>query len=422
MVAKSMFIANVLMYIWKHEASEYFDELEKNRNNSIDELYELCREDIFELNGGTCLETNLHMLTVFETIGCSHQFNEKTFGGCSFCDWDSNRIRQLARLKSLSQLDEEKYAKIIHLSFNLARGKKCNPRLIEQLSVHNIIDKKQFPEAAFKLMFENDFIYSKKPEIGIISARADYITVDSVIKWKNVFRKSLTIGIGVECGNEWIRNYWLNKNIINEQIVESVRIIKENDAKTCANILLGIPGLSENTSLAIFFDTLEFLLKEKDIDVDYILISPLINKKKTVGGFLTDSESTISYRLLLSAICGIQKWFPDYIKRITFSPDNLNKMMELSCGVEREKIKNLFEAVGQFGTVYTSNKYNFNVIKYKSEVLDVSCVESLLSDLINASEKIIDKIGCNRENMKKQLYEDLLYLNLEALNWERWKY
>ena len=419
-----MFIEKVLEYIWKDETKKYFDELERIRGIPVETLYDLCQKDIMELNDESCFKTNLHTLTVLETNGCSHQFNDKRIGGCSFCDWDSPRVRQLARLKMLSQLDQVKYAEIIRFSFLTARGEKCKPCLIEQLSVHNIFDKKQFPHAAFELMFEKELVYNKLPEVGIISARADYVTSDLVQKWKNIFRKSLTIGIGVECGNEWIRNYWLNKHVSNKQIFDSATIIRENNAKICANILLGMPALSEEVSLGVFLDTCEFLLKK--VNVDYILISPLINKKRTLGGFLDGHESTISYRLLLSAICGIQTWFADYIGRITFSPDNLKRMMELSKGDDLIAIKELFEIVKQLGKVYTSNECNLKVEKYRDEILKVPSSEIFLKELMNVSNKMITQMGISDVNKTRQLFDeladDLQFFHMEELGWNQWKY
>lgn len=419
-----MFIEKVLEHIWKDETKEYFDELKRIRDIPVETLFVQCQNDIMELNEASCFKTNLHTLTVLETNGCSHQFNDKKIGGCSFCDWDSPRVRQLARLKMLSQLDQEKYAEIIRFSFLAARGGKCKPCLVEQLSVHNIFDKKQFPDTAFELMFEKEFVYNKSPEIGIISARADYVTSDLVQKWKNIFRKSLTIGIGVECGNEWIRNYWLNKHVSNNQIIDSVTIIRANNAKVCANILLGIPALSEEVSLGVFLDTCEFLLKK--VNVDYILISPLINKKRTIGGFLGGYESTISYRLLLSAVCGIKTWFANYIGRITFSPDNLKKMVELSKGDDLLAINELFEIVKQFGKVYTSNECNLEVEKYRDEILKVPSSEIFLKELMDTSKKMITQMGINDVNITRQLFDELVddlhFFHMEELKWNQWKY
>ena len=419
-----MFISKVLQHIWKEETKEYFDELDRIRDIPVDILFAQCKRDVMELNDESCFQTDLHILTVLETNGCSHQFNNRGVGGCSFCDWDSPRVKQLARLKRLSQLEPSKYAEIIRYSFLEERGEKCKPYLVEQLSVHNIFDKNQFPDEAFELMFNKECIYKKTPEIGIISARADYVTGDLVCRWKSVFKKSLTIGIGVECGNDWIRNYWLNKNISNRQIYQAAEIIKENNAKICANILLGMPGLSERVSLGVFFDTCEFLLRE--VKVDYILISPLINKRRTIGGFLNGGESAVSYQLLLSAVCGLQKWFADCMGRITFSPDNLMKMMELSDSEDKLAIEKLSGIVKQFGNVYTVNVCNLEAEEYKDEIIEVPPIEDFLNELVNVSDKLLTRMEIKDMNLRKQLVDevnaDLQFLNVEDFKWKQWKY
>ena len=77
-------------------------------------------------------------------------------------------------------------------------------------------------------------------------------------------------------------------------------MIRECGAKSCANIILGIPGISERYALILFINTLSYVLNTAKFD--YVLISPLINKKNTIGYILDGKESTISINLLENAL------------------------------------------------------------------------------------------------------------------------
>lgn len=348
-----MFIDKVMSEIWKSTYEAYIEALGASRSKSTEELKELCRNDINKLAEKVFL-SDLHSLTIVETIGCQHQFKKNRISGCTFCDWDSARVGEVARLRALLEKDEQAYADVVKYSFQKIRGAKCSPTLIEQISIHDIMDTVQFPEAAFRHVFVEDSVYNTSPEIGIVSARASSVTAEQVKKWKQVFRKSLTIGIGIEVGNQWLRNNWLNKNITNIQIQRSIELIHENGAKVCANILLGIPELSNKNALTVFFDTCRYIL---EIGVDFILVSPLITKPKSLGSMLAtdaDESDNCQSAMIADAVYGITQRFSQSISKFTFSPDNFEAAILKAQGEEREFMDRVYKAIDNMGKVYTS--------------------------------------------------------------------
>lgn len=352
-----MFITDVMSEIWNENYQQYNIELKKAIQYEVTDLKKLCKSDIDLLNEKVFVSKN-HSLTIIETIGCQHQFKSNCISGCTFCDWDSARIPELARLKALQVKDKNVYSEIIRYSFEKIRGLSCEPSIIEQLSIHDALDKTQFPEDAFNKLFIDNSVYTSKPHVGIISARASSVTENSILQWKKLFKQGLTIGIGVEVGNEWLRNHWLNKNIYNYEIERAIKLIHDNGAKVCANILLGIPGISAYNSLDIFFDTCSYLIQH---NVDFILISPLITKPKSLGNLLNSNQynNDIPLSILLAdAVNGIIEKFQEHISKFTFSPDNFESAIQMSHGEELIYLEQIYNSIDNMGKVYTTKQLN----------------------------------------------------------------
>ena len=408
-----MVIENIIRKIWDEEYQLYLDECEKSRSIDEDCLFEICKKDVLALNEKP-YKSKEHTLTIMETIGCQYQMRGNGISGCSFCNWDSKRIKELARLYVLKGKNEEKYAQIIRFSFTRIRGERCNPSLIEQLSVHDIFNKNQFPLCAYKDMFEDYSVYRKRPEWGIISARADQVTAERVLMWKKAFKRGLTIGIGIECGNNWIRNHFLNKNISNQQIKSAVEIIQSQGCKVCANILLGMPGLSEESGLAIFYDTCNFVVNE--LNVDYVLISPLINKEKTIGILCNENQRSISSDLLINAVVGLQERYSKQLNKVTFSPDNLDLMLKGKEGNELKMVQNLFSIIDNLGTVYTSlnGYYGIQEIMKYSKIIKLASLEEITQDMKRCIRTVAGKLGMNEIEVEKAFEEELSQMKIRG--------
>lgn len=417
-----MFINDVMSEVWNSRYKEYIKILKFMEEKDINELKNLCKKDIDKLSEKVFVSDN-HSLTIIETIGCQHQFRNDRISGCSFCDWDSTRISEIARLRVLLEKDKEAYGDVLKYSFQKIRGSDCSPCLIEQISIHDVMDSKQFPEEAFKKLFIEESVYRTRPNIGIISARAANVRDDKIKEWKKVFKRALTVGIGIEVGNEWIRNHWLNKNTSNEQVENAVRVIHNNGAKVCANIILGVSGLCDKNALEIFFDTCRYIL---EIGVDFILISPLIVKEKSLGRLINENkngcEGFLSV-LLAEAVYGINEKFGAHISKFTFSPDNFEDSIQNSYGEEKEYLKGIFQSIGNMGKVYTVREFESflefynqfsNSDYYKNNVNKMDSGLSIKEELKNVAKYVALKLW-SEDKRYEEFVEEINEFDLEEI-------
>ena len=413
-----MVIEKVISELWKQQYLDYKEERERVDGMTEEELVMLCRQDIIELNEKPYC-TNMHTLSIMETIGCQHQIKADKIAGCSFCNWDSSRMKEIAHLAKLREKNVKLYADTIKFSFQRIRGENCTATLIEQMSVHDILNEKQYPQEAFHIMFKESGVYRNTPQIGIISARADSVTAEKVKMWRTGLKRSLTIGRGVECGNEFLRNHWLNKKITNENLKNATDIIHKEGGKVCANILLGLPGLSEDIALPLFLDTCQYVLNE--LQVDYVLISPLINKENTLGCLLNKQVSTISTQLLINAIRGLEKHFLSQLSKITFSPDNLESMKRMKTGKELSELEKMYKSIENMGTVYTtaSDFYDplleFSYVKKRK----MGQAAMLVQQLEEGMDQACKSLGLG-DGVRKEFENELCNARLEELRWKHW--
>jgi len=82
------------------------------------------------------------------------------------------------------------------------------------------------------------------------------------------------IGIGVESGNEWVRDEILKRNSHNgnARLIEVFQMIKDYDIRTTANAMIGFPGETE----ADMFETVKLVKKIKPMSYDITFVAPYI--------------------------------------------------------------------------------------------------------------------------------------------------
>lgn len=107
--------------------------------------------------------------------------------------------------------------------------------------------------------------YSKKYRIPFhISARIEHIDQEAVDLLKKAGGVSVTVGI--ETGNEWLRKTILKKGTSNENILKARQLLREAGIKICSLNMIGIPG--ETPKMAQ--ETLDF---NKKLDPDWLACS-----------------------------------------------------------------------------------------------------------------------------------------------------
>ena len=104
--------------------------------------------------------------------------------------------------------------------------------------------KIEFADDTFTLnkKWLQEFCTTYKKEIGlpfICNARVETIDEKVVVDLKTAGCTSLYFGI--ETGNEWLRNYILNRKHSNKQIINALNIVKKNRIKCFSSNIVGLP-------------------------------------------------------------------------------------------------------------------------------------------------------------------------------------
>ena len=123
----------------------------------------------------------------------------------------------------------------------------------------------------------NKFCDSYKEEINLpffIATRADSLINDEKVK-KLKDAGCVTIGIGVETGNEEIRKNLLNKNISNEIYEKAFDNCHKYNIRTTANIMIGLPFETEENII----ESANFCKKIKAKSISLSIFAPYYSTK-----------------------------------------------------------------------------------------------------------------------------------------------
>lgn len=180
-----------------------------------------------------------------------------------------------------------------------------------------ILNKKWFKE--FTEEYENKIF---KP-YGIrykISARADMIHED-ITQWLKT-SGCQEVQIGVETGDDRLRNEILKKNVSKEVIIKATKFLKDANINTFYYIILGIPQESQETykkTVELIAETKPYLVRPTFFTpiigtplYDYCIKYDLMKKdKKVINHF---SESSLNFENLTDAeLLKMRVFFPWYL-------------------------------------------------------------------------------------------------------------
>ncbi|MCL2050383.1 MAG: radical SAM protein [Lachnospiraceae bacterium] len=274
-----MIINEMMKIIWAETRSTYLDLLEYASSLSAEELFENVKNK--KMTFYSYPGTNMNLLSCSV---CTYRI-EKDFGGCSMCDYENNDLMHQAYMTALREKNVSLYSKAILNSFANVRGKHTLPNVFELISSYDVFTDKEFPEEVFYEFFKANALFSRKPFGYIFEARASSITKEKLDLVKKYIspKNRVIIEFGVETGNEWLRNHWLNKDVTNAQIINAISLIHEAGFKAAADILIGIPGLTEVQSQNVFNDTIFWLEKA---GIDQFVALPLNRKTLTLQGII----------------------------------------------------------------------------------------------------------------------------------------
>ncbi len=265
--------------IWAPITEEYRRSYNEAKKLSAEELYE--RHTTTKMKYFPYIGVNMNYI---DTLGCPYRMRGGKLSGCSMCDYQSEHATRQGSLLALREKDPVLYAKAVRVGFQNSRGEDASGNVIENVSGYDSLNHDEVPEELCDELFRKD-LFKDTPFIYNIEARASTIDEKRLMEFKNTVanKKRVSIDFGVEVSSDWLRNQWLNKDVSNQQIINAVKLLHEYDFRAVGNVLLGLPGLTEEQMIEEFVNTVVWMDR---IGIDKIVIHGLNRKKYTLQGYL----------------------------------------------------------------------------------------------------------------------------------------
>lgn len=276
-----MFIEQILHALRQEFIEKYNTEYQKALLLGDEKLYTLIIEYL-QQNQITSFKKNT-TFTYLPSCGCPYSNASSKHYGCSFCNYVNDNTKEIIKMKALKALNPELYKKAVLEGYKLSKTKNYTPSLVEFLSGFDTLNDDEFNEDITNEIFYHADKNNWKSLYCVFVTRVDSISEDKLLRWKNKVGSRVIVEFGVEVMHEWIRNYWLNKNISNQSINKAIEVIHAVGYYAQADVLIGMPGLTQLQSIELFKETCTALLNR---GVDYILCSPLVHKAATLQSFI----------------------------------------------------------------------------------------------------------------------------------------
>ncbi|MCL2591838.1 MAG: hypothetical protein FWD82_00610 [Defluviitaleaceae bacterium] len=273
-------INQVMTWIWKPISQIYDDAYEEARNLKAIEIY----NGLAEVEAGFYKYPSVN-LNILPSSGCSHRIKNNIMSGCSMCNYQSDFAKSEGYMKALREKDANLYTDVIIRAFKKARTDNLIPNKKEMLSTYDGFDSFEMPNELIDKLWDVNSFFKEQPFGVVVQVRAESVTEEKLDKLINTLpkRTRITVEFGVECSNEFVRNNWLNKNTFNRQIEEAIRLVRKKGLTVQCNMLIGMPGLTEEVSKKLAVETIFYL---DDLKVDKIVVLPLNRKKYTLQWFI----------------------------------------------------------------------------------------------------------------------------------------
>lgn len=204
----------------------------------------------------------------FMTGGCSHDRD----GGCTMCNYgkgqsvDENEILYLIE-KELKKLTPPLKQLVISPTGSMFDDAEVSPEL--RNNIFGLVEKYNC-------------------EKFIIETRVDTITKEKMCMMKKIVKdKVIAIELGLESSSAFVLKNCINKNMIPEEFIRAVNVIKEEGILVTANVSLGVPFLDENKQLEDTKKTVRWAL---NVGVDTVVVFPLHIKPGTLMNYLYEKS------------------------------------------------------------------------------------------------------------------------------------
>lgn len=276
-----MFIDEIVEKIWEDESRAYFEYYQRALAMDASALVEALSGKRMEFVQHRNNRTNGNLLL---TSGCSYRIRSGKLSGCSMCDYHTTNIDGWAMMRALRKKDEALYAAAVRRSMENARGPEIATAFCEQITGNDCLDPMEFPAPVLDELFGERPILSDKPFCYMFEVLPTNVTPERLALFRHRFgdQRRLFFDFGVE-STSWLREHWLNKRCSDAAIVRAVETIRAAGYFSMADMLIGIPGLTEEQSIVVFLDTMTWL---EEIGVDRVVCLPLNRKETTLQGYL----------------------------------------------------------------------------------------------------------------------------------------
>lgn len=199
------------------------------------------------------LQGDFLQLTV-QTKGC----RLSAYGSCSMCNYGCGQEPDTDKLlKELSCILKQAVTKNVQTILLGASGSFLDPQEIPE----------QTQDAVLKAVFQSGI-----PQI-IIETHYSSASDAALRRVSSLLpKRRIELEIGLESANQWIREYILNKHIDPFGFEAMIARAHHFQMTVTANLLLGVPFLSEAAQISETLDSIRWLLSKK---IDYIMVFPL---------------------------------------------------------------------------------------------------------------------------------------------------
>jgi uncharacterized Fe-S cluster-containing MiaB family protein len=325
-----MFMQSVVEAIWSEQSKQFAAHHRRALEMTPQQLVENLSRKRMEFVDQGNNKTNSNLLL---TSGCSHRIKGKKLAGCSMCDYHSTNVEGWAMMRALRRKDVNLYSEVVRTSMTNVRGSSPKVAYCEQVTANDCMDPVEFPQPVLDALFGDDGVFGEeKPFCYLFEVLASNISRKRLQAFRDRFPgvRRLFFDFGVEA-TEWIREHWINKPCSDATIANALSILHEPGYFGVADMLIGIPGVTEEQSIEIFVDT---VLRLEELGIDRIFALPLNRKAMTLQGFLY-SELRNNARLteyglaqgehtgvpwaftILEALCRLEDYKPSVYKKLS---------------------------------------------------------------------------------------------------------
>ena len=335
-----MWINAVMKTIWQPYTEQYEQKFTEYMNWPLERLIRHIKLIIQSHIKSTANGDQEIRSTTLVTCGCPHWNRRNGLCACSFCDYFSDLFPGYIMMSVLKERSSHQYAKMVRFSFDQARGIHQKPLFAEHVTAFDTLNDQEINGDTWRALFE-DSLYGGNIKLYICETRASSVSSKKIQEWNNQVGPRFLVENGVDVSNEWLRNHWLNKQISNSQIVNAWKAVHDENCQVINDILLGIPGLTDKQSIAIFEQSFQDLQ-----NADFIVVSPLVRKgvelQNTIYRYLSEDcemlkigaakhslTGSIHPLAIYRAIIGTFSRRPDLLHKYIHSPPHFDNYIAL---------------------------------------------------------------------------------------------